>query len=55
MEDQVQGAAVAGGGGERVVGLAAVQVVFPKLGITSRAELRDALEALHPEPSATRP
>ncbi|MFF8588347.1 ATP-binding protein [Streptomyces althioticus] len=28
--------------------------VFPKLGITSRAELRDALEALPPEPSATR-
>ncbi|MGW7662939.1 helix-turn-helix transcriptional regulator [Streptomyces sp. NPDC054756] len=29
--------------------------VFPKLGITSRAELRDALEALPPEPPATRP
>ncbi|MFD7688857.1 ATP-binding protein [Streptomyces sp. NPDC059781] len=28
--------------------------VFPKLGITSRAGLRDALEALPPEPSATR-
>lgn len=27
--------------------------VFPKLGITSRAELRDALETLPPEPSAT--
>lgn len=26
--------------------------VFPKLGITSRAELRDALEALPPEPPA---
>ncbi|MEW2344337.1 ATP-binding protein [Streptomyces griseoaurantiacus] len=29
--------------------------VFPKLGIASRAELRDALEALPPEPPATRP
>ncbi|GGQ22095.1 hypothetical protein GCM10010140_60390 [Streptosporangium pseudovulgare] len=28
--------------------------VFPKLGITSRAGLRDALEALPPEPPATR-
>ncbi|ORJ92253.1 helix-turn-helix transcriptional regulator [Prescottella equi] len=29
--------------------------VFPKLGITSRAELREALEALPPAPSATQP
>ncbi|MEV5752442.1 AAA family ATPase [Actinoallomurus sp. NPDC052308] len=29
--------------------------VFPKLGITSRAALRDALEALPPEPPAARP
>ncbi|WP_345580480.1 helix-turn-helix transcriptional regulator [Streptomyces prasinosporus] len=29
--------------------------VFPKLGITSRAELRDALEALPPGPPAARP
>nr|WP_033277653.1 LuxR family transcriptional regulator [Actinospica acidiphila] len=28
--------------------------VFPKLGITSRGELRDALEALPPDPQATR-
>ncbi|MGV9877630.1 LuxR C-terminal-related transcriptional regulator, partial [Streptomyces cellulosae] len=27
--------------------------VFPKLGITSRAELRDALEAVSPGPSVT--